>query len=108
MEALNAKIIVRRATRDDEKKLMLAFELMKGKFSRESPVWISLIVIVEFTWVLKRLYNYPRNEVADAIAGLLNTKERLIEDAPPSITVAFAAFRKSKADFADCLTEAWN
>ena len=107
MEALDTNVIVRIATRDDEKQLRLALDLVKGRFSRESPAWISLIVIVEFSWVLKRLYNYPRAEVADAIASLLNTRELLIEDAP-LVTIALSTFRNSKADFADCLIEARN
>lgn len=70
-ESLDTNVLVRLAARDDAAQFKKAEKLVRDNFSQSVPAWISVIVIVEYTWVLTRLYQYTRKEIATTLTALL-------------------------------------
>jgi len=107
MEALDTNILVRLATRDDKRQFAKANDFVRTRFSSSSPAWISVIVLVEYVWVMGSLYGYTRDEIAFSVSQLLNADSFQMEDHPLVVT-ALSHFSNSKADFSDCLIIARN
>jgi predicted nucleic-acid-binding protein len=60
-------------------------------------------VLAEITWVLSRAYKTPRNDIADAVEGLLRSAELVVENADAAYR-ALAVYRGASAlEFADAL-----
>lgn len=72
MIGLDTNILVRYFAQDDPRQSTAARKLIDDKLTREEPGYIAIVVLVEFAWVLKRLYEGKRSEIAEAIAGLLS------------------------------------
>jgi len=102
MEAIDTNILVRLATRDDERQFQKVEKFLRESFSSQEPAWVSVIVITELAWVLERRYRYTRAQVAAFITGLINTPSFHLED-PSATSKAAELFSSSKADFGDCL-----
>lgn len=59
------------------------FELTKTFFenrSAEDPAFVSLFVLAETSWVLRRRYGYRNDVIARALRQLLDAEEFLFED----------------------------
>ncbi len=107
MEAIDTNILVRLATRDDEAQFQKVGKLMRENFSARNSAWISVIVVTEFSWVLARVYGYPREKIAASIQGLIDTETFFVED-EMLVKVAIDLFLNSSADYSDCLILARN
>ena len=79
-DALDTNVLVRLATRDDAAQFRKAEKLVREKFSQSAPAWISVLVVVEYSWVLTRLYQYTRKEIASTLAALLDVDCFRVED----------------------------
>ena len=101
-EALDTNVLVRLATRDDEAQFRKAEKLIRARFPHSSPAWISLIVVVEYTWVLAKLYQYGRDEIVETLTALTETDCFQVEDRN-LVRAAIHVYARGKADFADCL-----
>ncbi len=101
-DALDTDVLVRLASRDDAAQFRKAEKLVRQKFSQSSPAWISVIVVAEYSWVLARLYQYSRKEIASTITALLDVDCFRVED-PNLVRSAIQLFSETKADFSDCL-----
>ena len=80
MIALDTNVLVRFLTQDDAEQAQLASSLISGLTS-DDPGFVCREVLVELVWVLERAYNYPRADIAGALAGLLAATELVIEEA---------------------------
>ncbi|HEY8296819.1 MAG TPA: type II toxin-antitoxin system VapC family toxin [Candidatus Baltobacteraceae bacterium] len=102
MIGLDTNVLVRILTRDDPRQFAAASRYIANSCTAESPAFINRIVVVEVVWVLENAYDeYTRDQIADAIAGVLNTAEFTVEDGI-SIRSVLGDYR-SGADFADAL-----
>ena len=101
-DALDTNVLVRLATRDDAAQFRKAEKLLRGKFSPSAPAWISVIVVVEYAWVLARLYQYTREEIANTLSALIETDCFRVEDRN-LVRSAIQLYSDTKADFSDCL-----
>ncbi|MGJ8634650.1 MAG: PIN domain-containing protein, partial [Luteolibacter sp.] len=101
-EALDTNVLVRLATRDDAAQFKKAGKLVRGKFSHSSPAWINVIVVVEYSWVLARLYQYDRKEIATTLTALLAVDCFRVEN-QNLVRSAIQLYTETKADFSDCL-----
>lgn len=72
--------------------------------SAESPGFVPLVCVVELLWILSSAYELRRGQLAEALEGLLGTKEIRVE-AAETVWMALRVFRSSSVDFADCLIE---
>ena len=103
MIGLDTNIVVRYLTHDDAAQTATAVRLVDS-LSRDSPGFLSLIVIVELVWVLEVSYRFKKSEIEHVLDTLLRSKELVIERAE-IVWQALRKFSASRADFADCLIE---
>ncbi len=103
MTGLDTNILVRYLTEDDPVQTIAAGRVIDS-FSRDSPGFISLIVLAELVWVLESFYRFTKNEIERVLETLLRSDELVVERAE-IVSQALRMFRIGRADFADCLIE---
>lgn len=101
-DALDTNVLVRLATRDDAAQFRKAEKLVREKFFQSAPAWISVIVVVEYSWVLTRLYQCTRKDIASTLTALLDVDCFRVED-QNLVRAAIQLYSETKADFPDCL-----
>ncbi len=102
MLGIDTNVLVRFLVRDDEVQFEKARRLIKREVGAEEGVFVSLMVLLETEWVLRSLYGLQKNEIMDAISGLLEATEVQLED-EPAVEQTLFIWKDSAADFADCL-----
>jgi predicted nucleic-acid-binding protein len=100
---LDTNVLVRYVMQDDPKQSPKAIRLIES-LTPETPGFVSLVALIEFVWVLGSCYELTRQQIAEALDGLLRAKE-LTLDRAEQVVQAMRTFRTSSADFADCLIE---
>lgn len=71
---LDTNIIVRYLTRNDPKRAKKVTRLIESQFSVSSPGFITLVTLVEVSWVLDSCYNLAKEELFRVLRGVLTTK----------------------------------
>lgn len=104
MLGLDTNVLVRYVAQDDAKQAAIATRLIERELSAAQPGFISLIVLVELCWVLKRLYAATEAELLATVDDLLASAQFHVERR----TVVQAASQrmataKNKAGFTDML-----
>lgn len=102
MIGLDSNLLVRYLTQDDPAQSKKANQVIDSAIEAGQPLYLNHIVICEVNWVLARAYGYAKAELAEAIEKILTAAQFQFED-KDSLWQALADFRKSGADFADCL-----
>ncbi len=103
MIGLDTNIVVRYLTHDDAAQAAAAVRVIES-LSRDSPGFLSLIVIAELVWVLEGSYRFKKAEIEGVLDTLLRSKELVIERSE-IVNQALRKFNASRADFVDCLIE---
>jgi predicted nucleic-acid-binding protein len=104
MIGLDTNVLVRYLAQDDKAQSAIASKLIEETLTVSNPGFISVVSLVEVVWVLEGCYSSTKDEVIDILERLLRVKQLLVQDAEV-VWQAVRAFRKGKADFADCLVE---
>lgn len=100
MIGLDTNVLVRYLTQDDAGQAALANELI-DQLTEAQPGYVTMIVLAETYWVLRRAYRVDHAEVTTALQGLVDSKEIVTERAD---TVRRALRRVADgADVADAL-----
>lgn len=102
MIGLDTNVVVRYLTQDDPKQAKKASTLIETELSPSEPGFITLITLVEITWVLESCFDQSKEDVLDVLQGLLTTKQLIVESA----SLAYLAMRrctKASTDFSDAL-----
>jgi predicted nucleic-acid-binding protein len=107
MLGIDTNVLVRFLVRDDELQFAKASRLIKREVGARENVFVSLLVLLETEWVLRSRYELHKNEIVEAISGLLDASEVQFED-EPAVEETLFAWKDSAADFADCLIGAHN
>ena len=102
MIGLDTNVIVRYLAQDDEKQSRIATQLIEKKLSVEEPGFVSLIVLCEVCWVLKRSYKIDKASLVKIVDALLTTQQLHIEDVEVAWK-ALRAYEESRADFSDAV-----
>ena len=102
MIGLDTNVLVRYLTLDDPAQSARASDILERELTRESPGFVSAVVVAELVWVLERAYRWDRSAVAAAVEGLLQVEELRLEHEAEVYTAMFE-LRRSGADFADGL-----
>jgi predicted nucleic-acid-binding protein len=95
---LDTNVLVRYLVRDDPVQAARAAR----ELERDEQFFIGAVVLCELVWVLESGYGFNRHEIAEALDRIFTTAQFEIEDKD----IAFGAlqdFRRSPADFADCV-----
>jgi predicted nucleic-acid-binding protein len=85
--------------RDDAAQYERARKLIKGEVDRGQQVFVSLMVLLELEWVLRRRYAFSKAEI---LAHLLDATEICFED-ESTLEEALFLWDDCSADFADCM-----
>lgn len=103
MTGLDTNVLVRYIMQDDPRQSALATRLLES-LTADAPGFVSLISVVELSWVLSSAYELDRVQLVQAIEVLLRTKE-IVVDRAETVWKAVRLFQSANADFADCLIE---
>jgi predicted nucleic-acid-binding protein len=96
-------VLARYIAGDDASQSAAAARVIES-LSAESPGFVPLAVIAELVWVLQYSYRLNKHEIAEVVEKLLRSAELMLENAE-IVAQALREFRRSRADFADCLIE---
>lgn len=100
MIGLDTNVLVRYLAQDDADQSERANELI-DQLTEAHPGYVTMIVLAETYWVLRRAYRAGRADVMATLQGLVDAKELMIERTD---TVRRALRRADAgADFADAL-----
>jgi predicted nucleic-acid-binding protein len=103
MIGLDTNVIVRYVMQDDPKQSQKATQLIEA-LSADALGFVPLVAVVELVWVLTSCYDLKRDQVAQAIDGILRAKEFIV-DRTEQVAQALRVYKTGSADFADCLIE---
>ena len=101
MIGLDTNVLARYIVEDDEKQARIATRIIDS-CTVDEPGFVSHIVLIELTWVLSSCYDADKNALIAVIEQLLQTKQ-LIVDQGQIVWHALDDYKKSSADFSDCL-----
>ena len=106
MIGLDTNVLVRYMAQDDPKQSAVATRLIEKELSPGEPGFISLVVLAELCWVLKRLYSASADELIAAVEDLLNTPQFHLErrDAVIATVQHMKDINGAKVGFVDALT----
>jgi predicted nucleic-acid-binding protein len=79
MIGVDTNILLRYIVKDDAAQYAKAEAFLKAR-TADDPAFVSLIVLVELTWVLRRLYRYPRAQVHAVLLLIVETAGLVVED----------------------------
>lgn len=107
MLGIDTNVLVRFLVRDDEVQFEKARKLIKREVAAGRRIFVNQLVLMETEWVLRSRYDLPKNQIIEAISGLLEADDLQFED-EPSVEEALFIWKDAAADFADCLIGAKN
>jgi predicted nucleic-acid-binding protein len=103
MIGLDTNVLVRYITQDDNKQAALVNSLIES-LDDASPGFVTLVTVVELSWVLESAYNFTRQQFAEVMQTLM-TVDTIKLDRAAVVASAVRVYAGSKADFSDCLIE---
>jgi predicted nucleic-acid-binding protein len=98
---LDTNVLVRYLVQDHPAQSRAAKEVMESLSSAE-PGWISVVVLAELVWSLKKTYRLDKNGIMRVLEGLIASKDLVFENGE-TVQHALALHRNTGAGFADCL-----
>ena len=107
MLGIDTNVLVRFLVQDDEAQFEKARKLIKREVAAGRRVFVNQLILMETEWVLRSRYAVPKNQIIEAISGLLDATDVQFED-EPAIEEALFIWKDATADFADCLIGAKN
>lgn len=102
MIGLDTNVIVRYVMQDDRGQSAKATKLIES-LSADRPGFVSVVALVELTWVLSGSYGLNRSQIATVVEGLLHSQELRVDRAD-QVLQALRRYRAG-ADFPDALVE---
>ncbi len=107
MLGIDTNVVVRLVVADDAEQTRRTRKLIEQALSREEPVLISLLVLLESEWVLRSRYGFGREALLSIFRALLEARELSFED-EPGLEEALFHWKDSARGFSDCLITAHN
>ena len=102
MKALDTNILARYLRDDDPAQSRRAAHFIQQAAGQNEPLFVNHVVLCELVWILSSVYEHRKEEIVDMIEAVLLTGQFQLED-KSSIELALEDYKKSKADFSDCL-----
>ncbi len=105
MIGLDSNVLVRYLAQDDARQSAAATRFVDSELSASNPGFISLMVLVEVCWVLKRLYGATQSELADTLNDFLGTAQFQVErrEVVQVAIQRFSSQKNAKVGIADLL-----
>ena len=104
MIGVDANVLVRFFVADDARQAAIATRFL-GERTTDDPAFVSIVVVVEFCWVLKRFYGVPLQNICDSLQVLAGSPSMRIER-HDHVVAAIELARSKRADIADALIAA--
>ena len=101
MIALDTNVLIRYLVRDDTEQADIARALMES-LAEDHPGYICREVALELVWVLGRIYDYSRDQIATILEVLVRS-EALVVEASDDVATAASRYRMGGADFSDLM-----
>ena len=100
MISVDTNVLVRILVDDPgaEGQMLVARKLLDSS----SAVYVTQVVQVETVWVLESAYEFDKHAVCKVLEHLLEHQQFLLQ-APDCFATALESFKKTSADFSDCL-----
>ena len=102
MARRDTNVLVRYLAQDDPAQSARATRLIERELGERDPGYISLVVLVEVCWVLKRLYSATVAELHETVRDLLEARQLVVERRA-TVSAALASLGDGSGDFADAL-----
>jgi predicted nucleic-acid-binding protein len=102
MAALDTNMLVRYLVEDDAAQLAAAKKLIRSALAAGETLFIPITVTLELEWVLRSNFKFNKEQVTTTLSSLLAAAELTFES-EPAAEIALALYRKSSADFSDCV-----
>ena len=102
MIGIDTNVLLRYVVRDDEAAFQVAANLILAPTMGGQEILVGSAVLLETEWVLRSRYKYEKNEVVAVFEELLATRQVRFDD-EPAFEKALHFWKKSSADFADCM-----
>jgi predicted nucleic-acid-binding protein len=105
MIGIDSNVLVRYLAQDDARQAAIASRFIERDLSAAQPGFISLVVLVELCWVLKRLYAATQAELVDTTEEFLRAAQFHVErrDVVQAATRLMQKRASGKAGFVDVL-----
>ena len=97
MITLDTHVLVRYIVQDDARQAAPATALIEDELTTANPGFVTLIALVELSWVLRRLYRCSAAQISQIAIELVNSPTLVVESAEAVSAAANAAH----ADLAD-------
>ncbi len=107
MTGLDTNVLVRYIVQDDAEQSLAATALIEGGEKVGETFFINQIVLCEVVWVVTRCYSAGRDEIGRLIEQILRTASFRVQRSEEAWS-ALNIYRKTPADFADCLIACGN
>ncbi|HEV7276441.1 MAG TPA: type II toxin-antitoxin system VapC family toxin [Devosiaceae bacterium] len=104
MIGVDTNVLVRLFVGETSRETKAALDFLAQR-SGEDPAFVSVVVLVEFAWVLKRVYGRSPAEVLAALDNLLESANVEVERAE-LVESALGVAQAEGADIADCIIAA--
>lgn len=102
MIGLDTNVLVRYLTEDDPIQSPKAADLIERALTESEPGYISIVAMVETTWVLERTYEFSATDIAVAIERMLQASVLTVESEQEVFT-AMITMKERRASFSDAL-----
>jgi predicted nucleic-acid-binding protein len=102
---VDTNVVVRLVVADDPEQTRRARRLVEQTLSRNEPVLISVLVLLESEWMLRSRYGFSRDSILGIFRTLLEARELSFED-EPALEEALFHWKDSACGFSDCLIAA--
>ena len=102
MASLDTNVLVRWLVQDDKSQSDRAHVLFESARSASFNLFVPTTVTLELEWVLRSRYRFDKTTVLGVFNALLETRELDFQD-EAALERALHMYRRSTADFADCL-----
>jgi predicted nucleic-acid-binding protein len=102
MIGLDTNVVIRYLTQDDQKQSAVANRIIEQELTEKNQGYITLISLIEITWVLESCYEQTKEDIIKVLDLLLTIKQISIEKTD-LVYLALKRFRTGTADFSDAL-----
>jgi predicted nucleic-acid-binding protein len=99
---LDTIVLLRYLAQDDPAQSPRATEIITRRLSEEEPGFVSLVTVLEVTWVLRNLYQRSRQEIASYLEMILAADTLEVQN-EQQVYHAVVALRNGTGTFEDAL-----
>lgn len=107
MIGLDTNALIRLMIDDDRQQAESVRAAARAVIAGGGRLFINKVVLVEFVWVVSRIYKRSRMETGSYLGAILNNDDMIVEDADLAIQ-ALELYNAGVADFPDALIAAGN